>query len=436
MSSPYKLSLSSAIMINMNIMLGAGIFLNPVVLSLYAGALSPISYLVVGLLILPLILSLTYLLRRVPGGSFYDFGSQINQLTGFIAAWSYFLGKLSSGALMLHFGFSLLQELIPWMQNFNILTIDFIGIIGFTLLNLLGLKTGKYIQLLFMILKVIPIVAIVGIGFFSFNPANFTPSNMDIKGLYITIPLVLYAFTGFEASCSLYRLMANPEKNAARAVILSFLGVLSMTMLFQAAFYAAVNPDLLMFTPYFDGLSLFLYSTIWAFPAKNIIVWLLQSSVALSALGGSYGILFSVNWNLYILAKDKLTIFSNTFSKLNRYHIAWMCVLAEALLYFIYLFSTNGYQIPLQQLAALGCTVAYAISTLALLFVRIRQQKTGGMITVVAVLGTICCAILLLTTINSIFKYSLAPLTGYLALLSVGILMFGYQRRKNTKSLT
>ena len=184
MSSPYKLSLSSAIMINMNIMLGAGIFLNPVVLSLYAGALSPISYLVVGLLILPLILSLTYLLRRVPGGSFYDFGSQINQLTGFIAAWSYFLGKLSSGALMLHFGFSLLQELIPWMQNFNILTIDFIGIIGFTLLNLLGLKTGKYIQLLFMILKIIPIVAIVGIGFFSFNPANFTPSRRSLtRGL-------------------------------------------------------------------------------------------------------------------------------------------------------------------------------------------------------------------------------------------------------------
>ncbi|HJM68839.1 MAG TPA: amino acid permease [Candidatus Babeliales bacterium] len=428
MSSDYKLSLSSAIMINMNIMLGAGIFLNPVVLSIYAGALSPLSYLIVGVLILPLALSMTYLLQRVPGGSFYDFGAQISKLTGFIAAWSYFIGKLASGALMLHFGFSLLWELNPWLQSVDILTLDFIGIVIFTLLNLLGMKTGQHIQLAFMILKIIPICAIVFVGFLSFNGNLFTPVHMNWVGMTGTIPLVLYAFTGFEASCSLYRSIANPQKNAAKSLILGFLGVLMLTILFQFAFYAAINPELLLNTPYFDGLSLFLNSTMKDSMLRNVILWLLQTSVGLSALGGSYGILFSVNWNLYILAQEKMTIFSGLFTKLNRYKIAWVCVITEALFYCLYLYTWQGYQIPLQQLAALGCTVAYTISVLAYFL------KCSSKYSLVGPLGLISCAILLSTTLNGLYIHSMVPLVGYLLLIGTGIGMFFYSQKKPSNS--
>src|SRR3990167_2224871 len=423
MSSNYKLSLSSAIMINMNIMLGAGIFLNPVVLSIYAGAFSPVSYLLVGTLILPLALCITYLLQSVPGGSFYDFGSQINKLTGFIAAWSYFIGKLALGALMLHFGLSLLWKLNPCLQIMNIFTLDFIGIIVFTLLNLLGMKTGKHIQLAFIIFKIIPIASIIIVGLLSFKSSQFIPVHMDLSGMTGILPLVLYTFTGFEASCSLYRSIADPKKNAGKSVIFAFLSVLTLTVLFQLAFYAAINPTWLLNTPYFDGLSLFLNSTIKDPSTRNIILWLLQTGVGLSALGGSYGILFSVNWNLYILAQEKLTFFAHLFTKLNRYHIAWACILAEAFLYAMYLYIWQGYQIPLQQIAALGCTVSYTISVLA--FYLKSSQKHS----IIALLGLTSCFLLLITTLNGLYIHSIIPLLGYLLFIGAGIAMFFYKQK-------
>ena len=67
--APYKLSLISAIVINVNIMTSAGIFLNSIPFSLQLGALSPMPYLVIGILLIPLIIAIAQLLKHVPEGN-------------------------------------------------------------------------------------------------------------------------------------------------------------------------------------------------------------------------------------------------------------------------------------------------------------------------------------------------------------------------------
>src|SRR6476620_3392969 len=102
-TNEHQLSLTTAILININIMLGAGIFINTSTLAGRAGMLSGSMYLLVGLLMLPLILSIAQLLRLHPAGGFYAFAkNEVNPFVGFLSGWSYFTSKLASCMLMIH----------------------------------------------------------------------------------------------------------------------------------------------------------------------------------------------------------------------------------------------------------------------------------------------------------------------------------------------
>lgn len=71
--SAYKLSLATATLINLNIMLGVGIFANTCQLPAVAGALGSLVYIVVGAILFPLIFSFMYLVQRYHEGSFFDY---------------------------------------------------------------------------------------------------------------------------------------------------------------------------------------------------------------------------------------------------------------------------------------------------------------------------------------------------------------------------
>ena len=99
MSQNFKLSLPVAILINVNIMLGTGVFINTVELAKRAGALGFLSYLIVGILMLPLIASFATLMKIYPQGGFYAFAQkELGPLAGFVSAWSYFIAKMASAS--------------------------------------------------------------------------------------------------------------------------------------------------------------------------------------------------------------------------------------------------------------------------------------------------------------------------------------------------
>ena len=125
MPQSQKLSLLSAILINVNIMLGSGIFINTVILTKQAGSLGAVVYLLVALLLLPLILTIGQLLDYHPtSGTFYDFGRTISPYFGFISSWSYFTAKLCSSALAIHVCLSFLQQMIPVLKVIPLVLFD------------------------------------------------------------------------------------------------------------------------------------------------------------------------------------------------------------------------------------------------------------------------------------------------------------------------
>ena len=160
------ISLSDAVMININVMLGSGIFINTVILSQHVGALGFAMYLTAGLFMLPLILCIAELSSDYKESNFYTFGNIISPYWGFISTWSYFVGKLGSAALSVHVFNTFLQHICPYISGCNTFHLDIFVIIFFVLLNMLNVKTGSKIQAGFVFMKGLPLLFAIFAGLF------------------------------------------------------------------------------------------------------------------------------------------------------------------------------------------------------------------------------------------------------------------------------
>lgn len=425
MSHPHKLSLSSAILINLNIMLGAGIFVNTVLLAQQAGAFGALAYLTVGIILLPLMLSIARLVSLYQGGTFYEYGASIHPLIGFISSWSYFVAKLGSCALGIHVFVTLMQTIFPVWNTFPAVTIDCGIVILFMLLNSLNMRIGKSIQYSFMALKLIPILFAIGAGAYLFSGNHMALLGGEVRGLIAAIPFVLYAFTGFEATCSLSRSLRNPKKDGPRAILFAYCGGVFIVVLYQLFFYGAFGPAL-------GELGNFRF----AFPAlvdllgisdavRIGLIGMLQVGAATSALGAAYGIMYSNGWNLFALSQQNFVFGSSRLRILNKYHIPFLCVVIEAMIALGYILLSQGNQIPLQQIVACGMTLTYTASVLGLL---VRSYRERLAYTRLAAMGLGSCLLFIVSLMRNVVVFGIMPIALFILLLVIGGSMFFYKK--------
>ncbi|MFC1845541.1 APC family permease [Candidatus Dependentiae bacterium] len=427
MSKKQTISLAAAVMININIMLGAGVFLNTVKLS-PAGALGSLAYLIAGAMMLPLVLTIAKLTGMHPSGGFYAFGkNELHPFAGFISAWSYFIGKLASGALMIHFSLSLIQQLIG-LGSVPILVLDAIAIGAFISLNMLNVKAGSRIQVTFTFLKLIPIIFAILTGLYLFQGSNVTAVHRVWSEIPPLLPLLFYATMGFEAACLLCNKIENAQRNAPRAILISYGITLTIVAIYQLVFYGALGTmltNLVSFNAsYLYPFPALLQKLLPASPALAVkIKSILHLALASSALGGAYGIMFSNTWNLHTLAKNNHLFFSNVFTWLNRHAIPVACVFVEGAIYATYLLVSSGTQIVLQQLSSLGVVLAYTMSVIALMAAKIKRPNIPVSI-LLPVFGLISCTVFIGTSISGLIKAGLPSLLTFSTLLILGALMF------------
>ena len=414
----HKLSLKSAVFINLNIMAGAGLFINSVVLAKLLGIASCLIYITTGLLMLPLIHSVAQLVKIHPSGGFYAYAKPMSDFWGFASCWSYFFGKLASGTLILYVSAAFLQQLFPQsIASIGIIPITCIILALFTYLNLLNLKVGSIIQNTFFIAKLVPIMVTISIGLYFFNSTSIPLPSLDVINLSTALPLALYSLGGFEAACSLSRKIEQPHINAPKAIFYSFFGLIAIYTVFQLLISLLILPNISHINSYKEA---FPYITqILSIP--HWLQQLLSSSLSLligcSALGGAYGILFSNSWNLYTLAEHNHTFFPQKLTRLNNHGIPTNIVLIESFICLFFLLLTKGSQIPLQQTTAFGATIAYTISIISLL----HQSKKSWAI---PLLGLIPCIGFISTCVISLWHNSISSLGLFVSMLFAGIIMF------------
>jgi amino acid transporter len=431
----YQLSLPSAVFININIMLGAGIFINTSTLAQRAGVLGAFMYLFVGMLMLPLILSIAKLLKLHPSGGFYTFAQkEISPFAGFFSGWSYFTAKLASCMLMIHVSVMLIQQIFPLLAQIHAFLLDFIVVSSFILLNLLNIKAGTAIQKMFIGLKTFPIFFAIATGLFLIQGENFSSSHLTWEGIPSSLPLVIYAIIGFEAACSLSSKIKDPDKNAPLAVLISFGTVILIATLYQVIFYGALGMQLALCGGHCNTFPTLLNALFGDTPFTNRFAGILHLAIAFSTLGGAYGILFSNSWNLHILAQNQHLWFSKTVSKLNRHAIPFICVAIEGLICLTYLAVSQGKLIPLQQIGALGCVISYTFSVAALLQA-IKKQPARSHSLWIPSLGLVSCTLLITACIRCFFKDGMNSLIIYSFFLLIGIGMF-FMTSKASKKIS
>ena len=426
MATQTKLSLPSAILISLNIMMGAGIFINTVELAKRAGPLSGFMYPLIGLLIAPLMLTIAALIKLHPSGGFYIFGQkEISPFVGYLSTWSYFIAKLASASLMIYVAVSLLTQIFPSLLNFgSVLFFNLAMVTFFIILNTLNMKTGSRIQFGFLGFKLIPILFVIAAGIFYFSPTHAHTLVNVWEGIPSSLPLVLYAAMGFEAICALTSKIENPEKNGPRCITISFLTVMILIFLFQFLFYATLGNTLAQqgtFLGAFPALLAYLMPH-WPHAAHALQVFF-NLAIAVSALGGCYGILYSNNWNLHILAQHKKIAGHEWLSALNAHGIPVACLFIEWILCVGFLYFYSGKQVVLQQFAALGTALTYCVCVIALLRAYLKLKKPFSQLLIPSI-ALLSCAILIGACIRNFYYDGIFSLFAFSILLVAGLVLY------------
>lgn len=420
MRAAYRLSLKDAIFVNINIMIGAGIFVNTIPLSERIGIFSPLSYIAVGILLLPLIFSMMKLIEYYPEGGFYTYvSSELSPRFGFAAAWSYFIGKMASATLVLSFSTRLFQEIIPLFKEINQPIVYGIILCLILTINNMGMRLGSSLQKMLVYAKFIPIVIVILIGLLYWNTIKFSVIQPTMQELIETIPMVLYAASGFETACILSLTIQDPTNNASRAILFSYISVLSIAAIYQLFAYILFTQSSLKISEYTQFFSTIARSVPFTtiIPTIQLILIL---GLAYSALGSAFGIFYGNIWNFFTLAKQKYIPGYKYFTKLNRFGIPSWCIVAEGLISLFFFFIASGNYLLLQQCSALALSFTFTTSIIALYKRRSREEKS----TLLPILGIINCLIFVNTSLYSLIKTNTHSFILFACLFLFGIAMF------------
>lgn len=406
-------------------MIGAGIIVNTVLLTKLTGILACLSYLAVGIFMIPLISSIGQLIQMHPSGGFYAYAKPISPLLAFTTCWSYFFGKLASASLILFVSATFIKQLFPvLLAPIHTVPLTLVILTLFIYLNLFNLKTGSIFQQLFFIAKSIPVLFVIGSGIFALQSISIATPNIDIFSLASSLPFVLYSFTGFEAACAMSRNIENPTKNAPKAIFCSFFIVIGIYTIFQLLMAMMLTPNINNLTDYKDAFPYITQHLNVSLAWKQSLTTLINFVIGFSTLGGAYGIIFSNSWNLLILAEHGHTFMPNLFTKLNKHNIPTIAVIAQGIICTLFILTTYGNQIPLQQTAALGTIIAYTISIIALLL----QTKISKLMPVLAL---ITCTGLITAWFISIMKYGISSLILFAFMSLFGLIMYLISKKQN-----
>jgi APA family basic amino acid/polyamine antiporter len=342
-------------------MIAAGLFINPSSLTQLVGPLGFIGYMIAGLLMFPVILSVGTLakLHPVSGGLYVYSKSYIGQWAGFLSGWGYFVGKTVSAALLMHKFNVFFQTQFSVLDQFSTLTLDYTFLSLLIIFNICGANVGGRIQYVFTALKAIPILFVFVMGFVSFDTSLWQLDQGNVSNIFLIIPLCVFAMTGFEIICSVGHMIENAKKNIKSVILTAFLIVITVDTLFQFLIYGALGSSLAG-----SNTLPILALAQKSIPSLEILGRIFNGSVYAAILGACFSILTTNCWNLHTLAVNDHIPFKTILTRLSYRQIPWVALVIEGLLGCLVLTICNE-QTTLINLSMFAQLVAIFLSMIA-----------------------------------------------------------------------
>lgn len=171
---------------------------------------------------------------------------------GFMFAWATFwiIRPGNIGAMALTFAAYFDQVLGNGEEGrqFRMAAFTILAVAVLSLINLIGLKQGKWLQNLLTVTKIVGITAIIAIAFLSpLNDADPVTANSLSSGnsgiWLLALVFVMFSFGGWNDISFVATEIKSPEKNLFRALIYGTLLVTTIYVVINWAFVAALGFD-------------------------------------------------------------------------------------------------------------------------------------------------------------------------------------------------
>ena len=239
MEPPRKLGLFLATMLVAGNMVGSGIFLLPATLAQF-GSMTTLGWLIAtaGALIVARVLGRLGQFSPAPGGACTYAARSFGPFVGFQATATYWLAEWTGNIAIAIAAVGYLASFFPSLAATRGLVITAIALIWLlTAANLMGPRRVAQFESATFFIGLIPILMVIGFGAWGFHPAIFaaawnTTGHSAWRGLPPALVLMFWAFAGVESASIATAVVANPERNVARA---TYGGVLIAAAIYVSA---------------------------------------------------------------------------------------------------------------------------------------------------------------------------------------------------------
>jgi len=170
-----------------------------------------------------------YLSRAYGGWAGYLFGwSQLVIIRpGDIALWAFIFARYA-------------RKLYPFAHSYQIYAVSVV--VALTVINILGVKEGKWTQNVLTVIKILGLLAIIVAGLLAPNvPEDAGPAIFTMGGLELALILVLYTFGGWHEMAYVAAEVKRPERNIVRAMVIGTIAVTVLYVLVNGAFLWALG---------------------------------------------------------------------------------------------------------------------------------------------------------------------------------------------------
>ena len=233
--------------------IGSGVFMMPTLLAPY-GMLGLAGWLIAGGGTLLVALSLSRLVRRIPkiGGPYAYVQAGLGSFAGFLIAWTYWIACIAavSGIAIAFVGY--LGVFVPQITDSRILSLlcALALVWSIVMLNVRSLESSSRFQLVSTLIKLLPLLFMIILGFSFMEPANLpevNPTDLHPAALLATVTtLVMWSFVGIETATVPADNMVEPEKTIPRVLVAAVLSILTIYLLVSMAVALLVPADELM----------------------------------------------------------------------------------------------------------------------------------------------------------------------------------------------
>ncbi|MGD9965001.1 MAG: amino acid permease [Hyphomonadaceae bacterium] len=220
-------------------MIGSGIFLLPTVLAPF-GTISFAGWLLTGAGSILIALTLARLASRTTrtGGPYAYVHDAFGDVFGFANAWGYWASYWTGiPAIAIAFAGYLTVFLPALRENPVGQALSALALIWtLTLINIRGVRDSSVVQIAMTVLKIIPLLIVIGFAAFAGSPANlpsFNPQHAPVlPTMAATALLTMWAFVGLESGCMPAGACKDARRTIPRAIVI---GAVTVTVIYLSA---------------------------------------------------------------------------------------------------------------------------------------------------------------------------------------------------------